>query len=937
MSASAAGELTFAEMQRFLDMPAVEEVADGYVLAAAVLAGFDPPRLHPMFDVGDTWERPKALGALLERSELNGEGAQRGLWSLTLPERRAALRVLETRERMAEALAHNSRRRRTAQQRMFERLLGPKPIQLGRLTRPNLAALATVHAWVDGILDGIPDLSQIMAALAHADLLAPMRRLAGRHFVGRAAELERIRQHATGAGSTDPLYVYGPGGSGKSTLLARFALTAPREQVTAYLDVDSPTLRADRPLSLLLEIVRQVQVRLELPRRSLEALSKEVAFASLRMEGGRGFESVQASGHEYLLHEIRRQLAPMLGRRRLVVIVDTLEEAQFLGPDVMHSLLDFLFELAYALPNTRVILSGRALPPEYVERVTRREARLDVFPPEHPDVLARIPDPLQPVNVGELDDESARALLQRALRAAGSAPLNGDELTDVICLVSCNPMCLRLAARLLRDEGVARLRSDQAEIFSRLRAEKIQALLYGRILRHVHGDTVKVARPGLVVRRITPQVIRQVLAGPCKLDLTAGGEHRIFEELRREAALVEVDPTDGSLRHRPDVRRTMLLDMVDTVGQDVVAAIDEAAVAYYENETGAAARAEEIYHRLRLHQPAPVLKRRWRPDAAPYLRGALEELAARERLWLAERLGVSLTEDDRSAASQEAWEDQAVRSVERYLSGRLAERALEVLRERTERLPRSRLYFLEAEVCRFLGRLDEALRVARVGVEAATRAGAIDMVLELLLQMAVIEESRGGLEAGYALATEAEAVAAHTTSDVLRLRVQITHLRLQRQLHPADRRERKSMRRKAAEAVTDEMLHRLRSLPVLLREVAAELSKDDSRIAAAAVQTLGIETTTDTQALRLAEALVTLKEAGVHVTLDRTITEAAAQFSEVKLDPAKIRAWVAGSVTSADTRRLGSVLTDQVGSREVLGKFREYFRAGVRGSLGGEL
>ena len=92
-----------------------------------------------------------------------------------------------------------------------------------------------------------------------------------------------------------------------------------------------------------------------------------------------------------------------------------------------------------------------------------------------------------------------------------------------------------------------------------MKAEKIQALLYGRIFRHVHADDVRaVAYPGLVVRRITPDVIRDVLAEPCRLELTPErSEYAIFDDLRKEAALVEVD-FDGSLRHRVDVRRVML-------------------------------------------------------------------------------------------------------------------------------------------------------------------------------------------------------------------------------------------------------------------------------------------------------------------------------------------------------------------------------------------
>ena len=127
--------------------------------------------------------------------------------------------------------------------------------------------------------------------------------------------------------------------------------------------------------------------------------------------------------------------------------------------------------------------------------------------------------------------------------------------------------------------------------------------------------------------------------------------------------------------------------------------------------------------------PAPAEERRRRTPS-------------RQRLWLAHKLGITLDESVRDAASQQAWEDQASRTAERYLLSRRADEALDVLHEREERLPRSELFSLEAEAYRFLGRHDDALRVARAGVESTAGAGAIDVALELLLKMVVIEEGR---------------------------------------------------------------------------------------------------------------------------------------------------------------------------------------------------
>ncbi len=550
--------------------------------------------------------------------------------------------------------------------------------------------------------------------------------------------------------------------------------------------------------------------------------------------------------------------------------------------------------------------------------------------------IESIPLPWRPIDLGVLDEGPARDLLQNAIQLAGVRPLDAVDLEALINIVGRSPMCLKLAARLVRDEGVQKLREARSEFLVKLKAEKIQALLYGRILHHVHGDDVrKVAYPGLIVRRIAPDVIRHVLAKPCKLVLNEErAEYRIFDELAKEAALVEVDPIDGSLRHRVDVRRAMLADLTDHVAPEVVEQIDRAAVAFYEPQSGAVARGEEIYHRLRLCESEDILDERWSSEAASRLKGAGEELPALQRLWLAEKLGITLDDSVRRTAGQEAWERQAHRSVGRFLQSGAAEKALLVLHERTERLPRSSLYYDEAEALRFLGNFDEALRVARSGVEAASNAGAIDMALELLLQMAVIEETRARLDQADRLLDEAETVAAHSQNDTLGLRVKITRLRVQRQLRPQAREERATLRREALAILTDEMLYKLQSQPVLLREVAGELGKEDARIAAAAIETLGVEVSTDAQSRALGQAIATLHGSQPsEKATDPALNALVEQIREASFDPDVVRKLVTQTLTSTDTRNLRGMLATAKPGTKVLGDFRQYFRAGVESAM----
>ena len=405
-------------------------------------------------------------------------------------------------------------------------------------------------------------------------------------------------------------------------------------------------------------------MQLELPPYAA-GLAEQIAESLARVEGMRQMES--AGMPDTLIEQFRDLLAAAPGGHTTIVVVDTFEEAQFLGPDVVWPLLDFLARLANAAPMVRIAVSGRVLPPEYAP-----------------------PGSLPPIDLEELDEASARELLALAIEHAALAPLTGEELDDVVAIVGRNPMSLNFAVRLLRDEGVERFRTTRSRVLVRLKAEKVQALLYGRILHHIHDQDVRrIARPGLILRRITPDVIRHVLAGPCGLELTPErDEYAIFQDLQREAALVETE-IDGSLRHRADVAGDCSRTW-PTRRSGGASPRRRRRLSPSTRPGPGRSPGQGIYHRLRRREPAAVLDQRWLPEAGSWLSAAMEELPAQQRLWLAGKLGATLDPSVREAASQEAWEAQAKVSADRYLQSRFAEDALGVLHEREERLPPQR-------------------------------------------------------------------------------------------------------------------------------------------------------------------------------------------------------------------------------------------------------
>lgn len=926
-------KLTLQALESFLQPPLPNRDLAAYMDAAAVLSAFDLFGLCPVGGKKKSSEQDQLIDNLLPLCEQVTQGPDRGLWSLSILHRRSALRRLRTRKKMKFALQANPVRPATPTQQMWERVLTSATISLAPLSRDELAALTTVVEWVEGILSGIPKRAEVLDAIRRADLLAPMRRLAETGFVGREAELAQLSGYVFGPKETTPLYVFGSGGVGKSTLIARFILQSavPQDVVLVYIDLDRPTVRADRPLTLFLDAVNQIGGQVPTPRA--ESVIKEVTYALGSAEDSRHLESAAAN---YLpTSYIAKNVEFWLNDRILLFVVDTMEEAQFLGSEVMTSLMDFLMELDSSIPSMRLILSGRVLAPEFIERAF---PSVSLPIPAGPDIaqwLLQIPGRERPVNMTVLEIAPARQLLRESLAQEGLPALTEPEEDETIGIVSRNPMCLKLAARLLRDEGVEKLRVGSSEFLSKLRAEKLQALLYGRILGHIHDDVVrKLAYPGLIVRRLDADVIREVLAKPCGLDLLRRNEYEILHDLSREASLVERDPEDSSLRHRADVRRVMLEDLLEHVEKATVAAIDDAAIDFYRQRTGTIARAEEIYHRLRRCQSTDEIEERWTAEAGGRLQNALDELSPTNRLWLAEHLGVTLDESIRKAADQDVWERQVVRAVERYLRSNSPHAALKILRERSERMPRSSLYALEAETYRILKRYEEAVRVIRAGVDSATRDGAIDMALDLLLLGVVIQEVRNDLEAAEQLVEEAAAIASHTANRILQLRVLITRLRIQRELRPDDREERNASRDEALAQINSEMLHKLRSYPVLLREVAAELAKHDRRIAATAIETLGVEVATDAQAKAFGEAVVNLRK-DASDRGDSIVVSLANHFENTRLDAHEIRNWVTQIMTTKDTQELGGTILDAQAGKEALSGFRRYFREGVSNSLRG--
>jgi hypothetical protein len=732
------------------DMAGSPSALGPWHVAAAVLSTFDRATLRPALNLAGDGD---LIGLLADSMPvLDVQGNNR--WKLLVEIRRDILRALGGREKIQQALGVNPERSRDDPvQSMFEAYVDGSVPPLDKQDIIQVAATFEVAQWLQGLDlqlgSPVPDLEDIRVRNDYLTLLQPFEELAGTNFAGRTRELQELRDYVgvLPPGSVKerivraarkvfrlqekpPLVIHGPGGMGKSALIARFIwehATIPDSRFPfVYLDFDRASLRAEEPLTLLSEAVRQLGLQYEQARvfadRVRSAWQSELIYRSadpVTSAVSRSAASPTASTeHDWLgytgdfaslLAHVRDGSAPCL------FVLDTFEEAQRRGNVVVSSLCRFFEILQQAVPRLRIVVVGRA------------PLSVDGFPTD--------PRPL-----GDFDEDAARLFLQK--RGVQSPEL----IRTIIKRIGKSPLSLLLAAMAVQQAQ----QSGEAEDLkltgirgAQLNESQIQGYLYRRILNHVQDEEVRrLAYPGLILRRVTPEVIRKVLAGPCKVPVPdEAAAQNLFDRMGREVTLVQFE--DGTLIHRRDLRRIMLPLLRDSTASETAYQIEDAAIGYYQELDGSVERAEEIYHRLSRHQPFNAIAERWTDDVKPLLFNALEpnELGARERAWLLSRLDPSqrLHDEESAAADLETWEWDTEQKVRELLGRNRSAAALAALQARSERSPGSPLYRAEADVLQRLKRWDEARDVLEVGAESAGEKGDIGLVIDMLMQAAQLD------------------------------------------------------------------------------------------------------------------------------------------------------------------------------------------------------
>ncbi|MEV6246707.1 trypsin-like peptidase domain-containing protein [Streptomyces sp. NPDC051742] len=622
---------------------------------------------------------------------------------------------------------------------------------------------------------GLPPVDVIQHRLEAARLLQPLHRLIQGTFHGRTAELDDLHAYLAlpEEPAEPPVLLHGVGGIGKSTLLAKFLVDALAASPTGfpfvYIDFARPTLSVHEPATVIAEMARQLAVHHAGHRAAFEALADECERTAAAQRGERNelddlhrlagtratlardytsdFHARASAREQELAHRVASLVAeavrpaPDGQAPPLLVVIDSFEEAQYRGSPVLGRMWAIWTALRAAYSRLRFIVSGRA-------------------PIDHP---ARVLAP-RTRELTELDHEASVDLLM------SSGVLDEALAEDLADRIGGHPLSLRLAAGTAVALGtdsrslgslVRGLPSRRRYFDRQVDQMLIQGTLYDRILKHIAEDDVRaLVQAGLALRFITPDLVREVLAGPAGLRVDSAGEaRRLYGLLTSRVDLMEPAGPEA-IRHRADLRAIMLR-LSDSARTDLMRAVDRSAVAYYSVREGTRNRAEEIYHRLRLGENPRTVEARWEPGVDAYLGGQTHlEMAHRPAAFLLGRIGGHVPDQIMAEADQEDWERIAAREVEDLLTQGYVEAAAQRLAERRPWTPCSRLHALLAETLARSGRTAEARASAGRAVDGAAEAGCAETQLELLQLSARLAQDEGAFADADRDLQEAEEIAA---------------------------------------------------------------------------------------------------------------------------------------------------------------------------------
>ena len=330
-------------------------------------------------------------------------------------------------------------------------------------------------------------------------------------------------------------HLYATGGMGKTMfvrwLVARRCIPEPRKIPVARLDFDFlhlPTVAA-YPWLVLLAIAEQLNGQI-VGNPFNESLSRFAKYAALLKPPGENSDAAARAGIESELNKINQSaidsltqsfvktLENSIGRKPLVIVLDTLERLVLHYRDTLIKILGEIAKIQSSYKNVRLLLAGRY-------NLTER-----LLLAGHYNLTERLPGfillygahtviyELKRFTAGEADEylnargleieEIRRAIIERCERANDGENSGGS-----------NPFKLALVADFYQQKIVAT--AEEIRALERLDIE----YLISRIITHIKEPTVQwLLRYAVVPRNFTFDIFKEVLAAHLREELLSGGK-----------------------------------------------------------------------------------------------------------------------------------------------------------------------------------------------------------------------------------------------------------------------------------------------------------------------------------------------------------------------------------------------------------------------------
>jgi AAA ATPase domain len=487
---------------------------------------------------------------------------------------------------------------------------------------------------------------KVRRQIALTDADSALRAVAPKRLVGRERDYNALLGYSRTVLATDrdwvPSFVLvGPGGVGKSALVSTFVLDQRRQAVAApliYLDFDRATLIDATPLDLTNEFARQLgladpdldQSLTEFRERSRSLLGGQ---ENLNIDIGGGASSAALLDLASLLSGWPRRMEPV------TIVLDTFEEVAIRGITPVREVLQWVADLRnkVQLQQVHLVVCGREVIPD--APYLKAEVVTEMFNCKDPWLLA------------DLDPDKAGELLVEL----GVEPGLASRFPPVF---GGNPLVLKLLQRFVTTNDrveVQQLLADGEKARGDAPAGEVGLrFVYERILNRIKKPRVKaLAYPGVVLRRVTPELILEVLAPACggRLDVsTLADAKEAFDELADHVWLV-TRVGDEAVVHRADLRRLLVPGLEHSANVDTKA-IHRAAATYYAARPPSVARdvaeIEEIYHRGFLDDVPDDMPQEQAENVVRRLAGDIEYWPVHSRAMVKSRAGrdIQLTEEE---------------------------------------------------------------------------------------------------------------------------------------------------------------------------------------------------------------------------------------------------------------------------------------------------